>query len=425
MRREKVAPTPGGVMVAARPQDVQSLKLSNSLPALQQRPVTAPQLSRAAAKNKPSSGKAPAVNAPGKVSDTASGSLLRVGGLISGQRMLGNVARAQQCDGGTSELKHECEDERREDTLEGADGELTGALDALADSAAQAAQSRAPADEDLLPPSVLCDFSLFSALLLDDDEDLLPLITKESAEESRDGYLALHLAAEVGASEVVVSKLLDVYPDAARRPTLSQKLPLHLAIEHSASDAVVSRLLCAFPQAASSADEAQLLPLHLAIAAGSDAVVSELLDCDAEAGGAAARVPTADGRLPLHLALQLRKSPVAAVTRLLKSFPEGARAADQGGRLPLHVAAWKHAPDEVLTRLLDAHPGAAQQPDAAGFLPLDVARAFGAPEATVARMAEAAGVLPAHPTTVLPTTQCAAGTAERWEVSLGKPAKPS
>ena len=57
----------------------------------------------------------------------------------------------------------------------------------------------------------------------------------------------------------------------------------------------------------------------------------------------------------MHYAVY-RSGPEEVVRLLLETYPDGAKAMNERGSLPLHHAAYRDAPMEVARLLLDAHP---------------------------------------------------------------------
>eukprot|EP00966_Prymnesium_polylepis_P292859 6763882-Prymnesium_polylepis.1 len=76
------------------------------------------------------------------------------------------------------------------------------------------------------------------------------------------GRLPLHVAVDNKASDAVVKKLLEAYPQAAAITTgYDKKLPLHLAVRSQPSEVVVQLLLDAYPEGAQALDEVRLIQL--------------------------------------------------------------------------------------------------------------------------------------------------------------------
>merc|ERR1719420_2281708 len=96
------------------------------------------------------------------------------------------------------------------------------------------------------------------------------------------------------------------------------------------------------------------LPLHAAAKLAPVVVVETLL----KVHPAGAKAVDDEGSLPLHVAAASgsAESAVQRVVALLAAHGEGRCALDSEGKLPLHRAAARQAPIEVVAALLDAHP---------------------------------------------------------------------
>ena len=128
----------------------------------------------------------------------------------------------------------------------------------------------------------------------------------------------------------------------------------------------VLRLLLEAPLASAAAlmpNAKGRLPLHCAAIHGTAEAVRLLLEAVPEA----ALTPFAGGCLALHWAASYGETEM--VRLLLETAPEAALRADAGGRLPLHGAAM-HGDEERVRLLLEAAPAAALTADARGWLPL-------------------------------------------------------
>ena len=58
---------------------------------------------------------------------------------------------------------------------------------------------------------------------------------------------------------------------------------------------------------------------------------------------------------------------------LLDAYPDGAKAMDKNGLLPLQIAAQDQAKDEVVAELLTVYPGGARVKDKHGRYPVRIA----------------------------------------------------
>ena len=79
-----------------------------------------------------------------------------------------------------------------------------------------------------------------------------------------------------------------------------------------------------------------------------------------------------EGRLPIHHACS-KGAPEGVIDALLKASPKGAQAKDDQGRLPLHHACRKSSSERIIRTLLRVYPRAAQIKDDQDKLPLHYA----------------------------------------------------
>lgn len=76
-----------------------------------------------------------------------------------------------------------------------------------------------------------------------------------------------------------------------------------------------------------------------------------------------------EGRLPLHYAC-LKSAPEGVIKALLASYPKACLSKDDDGRLPIHHACSKGAPEAVIETLLKTSSKGAQSKDDQGRLPI-------------------------------------------------------
>jgi hypothetical protein len=75
--------------------------------------------------------------------------------------------------------------------------------------------------------------------------------------------------------------------------------------------------------------------------------------------------------LPLHAVFECRCDDLSLIECLLKAYPEALLSKEEeGGRLPLHMAAIRGAPTDIMRHLVHASPQSLQMADLQGNLPL-------------------------------------------------------
>ena len=92
-----------------------------------------------------------------------------------------------------------------------------------------------------------------------------------------------------------------------------------------------------------------------------------------------------EGRLPIHHACS-KSAPESIVDALLRACPKGAQSKDDQGRLALHHACRKRATDRVVRTLLRVYPRAAQIKDDQDKLPIHYACQHGTTTSAVAHL---------------------------------------
>ncbi len=189
-----------------------------------------------------------------------------------------------------------------------------------------------------------------------------------------EGYTALHWAAAQSGNGRVVKALLDRGADPFAESN-DGRTPLHSALRYRADASVVSRMLDAGADENLTSLQLSVLqgdvmavdrmlaegadpnevdrygwgPLHFAVPLAGLEAVSALL-----AAGADPRVRTISGATPLHLAAP--QAPESVVAALLRAGADPNAKEDEGGRTPLHNAAWYRQETllPVITSLLEA-----------------------------------------------------------------------
>ncbi|GMI47525.1 hypothetical protein TrCOL_g13167 [Triparma columacea] len=172
--------------------------------------------------------------------------------------------------------------------------------------------------------------------------------------------------------------------EALLRQTEGQTL-LHAAVEKLAPVGLIESLINAYPDACSERDAYGRLPLHLAV---DFERISEIVTAATLSAKAAENpinqlpkraLSLSPNRLLKETGLlgpdtsHLERKRIEVIEVLLSAFPTAAWLADDNGRLPLHVAAWRSAPPKVIAILLEKNPSAAMKVTRDGNLPLHLA----------------------------------------------------
>uniref|UniRef100_A0A6S8X503 Uncharacterized protein n=1 Tax=Chaetoceros debilis TaxID=122233 RepID=A0A6S8X503_9STRA len=224
-------------------------------------------------------------------------------------------------------------------------------------------------------------------------------------------FLPLHAACLVGAPLLLISDLVDAYPDAARKKTTQGKLPLHIACEAHADERVVELLLETWPESLHIKDSRGNAPLEIAAAADFSperTAILEVLEDKLDHNDTIVFAPTrlyylieskkwdkavryileapeevstwvgtcqkiADARLlPLHVACSLG-APLMLVAVLIQSYPESVKKTNNSGKLPIHLVCEKRSDHRVVALLLHTWPESYAVKDEKGNTPVQVA----------------------------------------------------
>jgi ankyrin repeat protein len=223
-------------------------------------------------------------------------------------------------------------------------------------------------------------------------------------------FLPLHLACLSGAPLLLVTLLVQTYPNAVKYTAMG-KLPIHLACETLADDRVVFLLLNAWPESINIKDDNGMTPIEVASSnipcderKRVVQILTKKMDCsvvktptalythiDSQNWNSAMRrlvqmpqeattwVSFAKNKtevrfLPLHIACVLG-APFFLVSDLVHAYPDAVRKKTTMGDLPLHIACQHHSDERVVELLLKAWPESLFVKNDAGNTALEVASA--------------------------------------------------
>jgi hypothetical protein len=223
-------------------------------------------------------------------------------------------------------------------------------------------------------------------------------------------FLPLHIACLSGAPLLLVTLLLQTYPNAVKYTAMG-KLPIHLACETLADDRVVFLLLNAWPESINIKDDNDMTPIEVASSNPPSEerkrvvqILTKKMECsvvktptplyshiDSQNYNSAIRrlvempqeattwVSFAKNKtevrfLPLHIACLL-DAPFLLVSDLVHSYPDAVRKKTTMGDLPLHIACQHHGDERVVELLLKSWPESLFVKNDAGNTALEVASA--------------------------------------------------
>ena len=180
-------------------------------------------------------------------------------------------------------------------------------------------------------------------------DDKLKAATMEFDEYER---LTLHYACARSMPLAVILALVEAFPASVQVPDKNGQLPLHLSVMRCADLQIIELLVKTFPAAVMTRDNYSYLPLHHAVEVGASEGIFELL-IKSDRGCTELRV---DGRLPLHFAIETKRSPVI-ISMLLNAYPIAAREPEhEKGRIALQHAIERRHSSQVLLELMSLYP---------------------------------------------------------------------
>lgn len=232
---------------------------------------------------------------------------------------------------------------------------------------------------------------------------LLEMRPMAAQEDDQHGALPLELGLLNNASEDVILKLLEQYPEAAKKPCASGgdlgEYPLHVALRQGASERIVKKLVegCSkddweetgvFSPGRHMADGCHLLPLHMAIQSDvAPDMKSGIIDLLLHS-----RCPI-DARDPVTgysaLDVVLSTQPIAneiflsIYQKLLEVRPKIAEEPGKNGQRPLHIAVVHNAGQAIIDKLCTVAPSVLTTYDVDLRLPIHLAVSCGASFAVV------------------------------------------
>ncbi len=221
-------------------------------------------------------------------------------------------------------------------------------------------------------------------------------------------FLPLHLACLTKAPLLLVTLLVQTFPEAIERESMG-KLPIHMACEAKVDHRIVFLLLSQFPESLEMKDEDGNTPIALASLADSSherGKIIQILTRNME--NTVLTTPTAlyhaidsqdwnfamrrlvevpqestmwvsfrskkvESRfLPLHAAC-LMGAPLLLVEDLIQAYPDAVRKKTLQGKLPLHLACESLVDHRVIQLLLDHYQDAMYVKNFEGDTPIDIA----------------------------------------------------
>ena len=221
-------------------------------------------------------------------------------------------------------------------------------------------------------------------------------------------FLPLHIACLSGAPLLLVTLLVQAYPNAVKYNAMG-KLPIHMACETLADHRIVFLLLNTWPESINVKDEEESTPIEIASLhdpcderKSIVKVLTQKLECTVVKSPTAlySFIDSQDWNsaimrlvempqeattwvsfkkkrmevrfLPLHIACLLG-APYFLISDLAHAYPDAVRKKTTQGQLPLHIACEAHGDERVVELLLEFWPESLFVKDDAGNTALEVA----------------------------------------------------
>jgi len=191
-----------------------------------------------------------------------------------------------------------------------------------------------------------------------------------------DGNLPVHLVAAHRRDRIwvniaaIAETIVEWHPEGLEEVDANQDTPIIIAIKQRCPDEILSYLLQQDPRAAKSTDRYGNLPLHLCCQFNDVAheFVEQLIDCHRES----VAIPNKSGLLALHKACHF-DAPIEMMKLIIKKYPDCIKAKDKHGNLPIHflfLSLFSPPDSGKLNLLLKCYPNALSVTNHKGFLPL-------------------------------------------------------
>jgi hypothetical protein len=200
-------------------------------------------------------------------------------------------------------------------------------------------------------------------------EDALMMIEKYPAALRVDGcqpysivkYLPIHLECKNRCRSAVISKCIEIYPEALFEARDGDSLPLHLLLSNlqsSIHDALM--MIEKYPEGLRCRDNpyfpfSKSLPIHIECGKQCrSAVLTKCIELYPES--IAERV--GENSFPLHLLLANSESSVDVILLFISKYPDALRCQDVDGYLPLHLECERQCRSPVIAKCIELYPEA-------------------------------------------------------------------
>jgi hypothetical protein len=190
-------------------------------------------------------------------------------------------------------------------------------------------------------------------------DDALLMIEKypaASQHQNKFGELPLHIECKHQCRSSIISKCIELYPEALSKTDAvsDESLPLHIVLANTSSsidDALM--MIDKYPAALQHQSNYVYLPLHIeCMTQCRSAIISKIIELYPEA----LAVPENDEELPLHALLKNENSSIDMALMMMKKYPAALQHANDDCELPIHIECKHQSRFEVIRRCLEIFP---------------------------------------------------------------------
>jgi hypothetical protein len=168
------------------------------------------------------------------------------------------------------------------------------------------------------------------------------------------GDLPLHILLNNKSSSIDIAlMMIGTYPAALQHRNNIRDLPLHIECRYQCRSSIISRFIELYPEALAIADGRGYLPLHSLIQSKSSSVADDSMMI--EKYPAALRYQTKLGYLPLHWQLY-QSSSVEDALMVIEKYPAALRHQTKRGYLPLHIECYTQCRSAIISKCIELYP---------------------------------------------------------------------
>jgi ankyrin repeat protein len=185
-----------------------------------------------------------------------------------------------------------------------------------------------------------------------------------------DGNLPLHsLLSNMRSATNAALTMIEKYPTALYHPNNRGQLPLHMECQRQCRSFIISKCIELNPNALSHIDISKNLPLHFILRKHLSSVEDALMMI--EKYPAALQHPNQSGELPIHVECKLRNRS-SIMSKCIELYPESLSKADVVGNLPLHLLLQKDSSSNYVLMMIGKYPAALSHSNYHGQIPLHI-----------------------------------------------------